>query len=78
MRHLSVEKVTAQRGGADAVGAPSLNVTEVDGSFTQGKVRSSTGLGAHARARGGRTRIAPGRPPGPATRTASRTGRRVS
>ncbi|MFG2382072.1 ABC transporter permease [Streptomyces avermitilis] len=37
-----VEKVAAQKGVASAVGALSLNVTKVDGSFTQGKAKSST------------------------------------
>ncbi|MEU2056640.1 ABC transporter permease [Streptomyces bungoensis] len=38
-----VGKVAAQKGVAAAVGALSLNVTKVDGSFTQGKATSSTG-----------------------------------
>jgi putative ABC transport system permease protein len=38
-----VEKVSAQKGVANAVGTLSLNVTKVDGSFTQGKAQSSTG-----------------------------------
>ncbi|MEU1176420.1 ABC transporter permease [Streptomyces sp. NPDC005820] len=37
-----VTKVAAQKGVADAVGAITLNVTKVDGSFTQGKAQSST------------------------------------
>ncbi|MET7847224.1 ABC transporter permease [Streptomyces avermitilis] len=37
-----VEKVATQKGVASAVGALSLNVTKVDGSFTQGKAKSST------------------------------------
>ncbi|MGW7258919.1 ABC transporter permease [Streptomyces sp. NPDC054834] len=37
-----VEKVSAQKGVDSAVGALSLNVTKVDGSFTQGKAKSST------------------------------------
>ncbi|MFF6999776.1 ABC transporter permease [Streptomyces sp. NPDC008313] len=37
-----VTDVAAQKGVADAVGALSLNVTKVDGSFTQGKAQSST------------------------------------
>ncbi|MFD7816384.1 ABC transporter permease [Streptomyces sp. NPDC059785] len=37
-----VEKVGAQKGVASAVGALTLNVTKVDGSFTQGKAKSST------------------------------------
>ncbi|MFE0676140.1 ABC transporter permease [Streptomyces sp. NPDC058867] len=35
-----VEKVAAQNGVADAVGALTLNVTKVDGSFTQGEAQS--------------------------------------
>ncbi|MFF8428235.1 ABC transporter permease [Streptomyces sp. NPDC016566] len=41
-----VEKVAAQKGVASAVGALSLNVTKVDGSFTQGKAKSSTSSGS--------------------------------
>jgi putative ABC transport system permease protein len=37
-----VAKVAAQKGVASAVGALSLNVTKVDGSFTQGEAQSST------------------------------------
>ncbi|WP_181806457.1 ABC transporter permease [Streptomyces shenzhenensis] len=37
-----VTKVAGQKGVASAVGALSLNVTKVDGSFTQGKAKSST------------------------------------
>ncbi|WP_030932253.1 ABC transporter permease [Streptomyces sp. NRRL S-646] len=37
-----VTKVAAQQGVSAAVGAISLNVTKVDGSFTQGKAKSST------------------------------------
>ncbi|WP_435220237.1 ABC transporter permease [Streptomyces sp. Tue6028] len=37
-----VAKVSAQKGVANAVGALSLNVTKVDGSFTQGKAKSAT------------------------------------
>ncbi|MFJ4790655.1 ABC transporter permease [Streptomyces sp. NPDC088794] len=37
-----VTKVAAQKGVSDAVGALTLNVTKVDGSFTQGKAQSST------------------------------------
>ena len=37
-----VTEVAAQKGVASAVGALSLNVTKVDGSFTQGKAKSST------------------------------------
>ncbi|GHI08163.1 hypothetical protein Scel_64840 [Streptomyces cellostaticus] len=41
-----VAQVAAQKGGAGAVGAVgalSLNVTKVDGSFTQGKAKSTSG-----------------------------------
>ncbi|MFI0545131.1 ABC transporter permease [Streptomyces sp. WSLK1-3] len=38
-----VTKVAAQKGVASAVGALTLNVTKVDGSFTQGKAQSSGG-----------------------------------
>ncbi|MFJ1970953.1 ABC transporter permease [Streptomyces sp. NPDC087903] len=38
-----VAKVSAQKGVANAVGAITLNVTKVDGSFTQGKAQSTTG-----------------------------------
>ncbi|GAB7108000.1 ABC transporter permease [Streptomyces phaeofaciens JCM 4814] len=38
-----VTKVADQKGVAAAVGALTLNVTKVDGSFTQGKAQSSTG-----------------------------------
>ncbi|MGW7242138.1 ABC transporter permease [Streptomyces sp. NPDC054804] len=38
-----VTKVAAQKGVESAVGALSLNVTKVDGSFTQGKAQSSGG-----------------------------------
>ncbi|MFF1724222.1 ABC transporter permease [Streptomyces sviceus] len=38
-----VTKVAAQKGVAGAVGALTLNVTKVDGSFTQGKAQSSGG-----------------------------------
>ncbi|MET7679638.1 FtsX-like permease family protein [Streptomyces sp. NPDC005423] len=37
-----VAKVSSQKGVASAVGALTLNVTKVDGSFTQGKAKSST------------------------------------
>ncbi|MFF4538425.1 ABC transporter permease [Streptomyces aureus] len=37
-----VTEVAAQKGVASAVGALSLNVVKVDGSFTQGKAKSST------------------------------------
>ncbi|MEU9157720.1 ABC transporter permease [Streptomyces sp. NPDC048417] len=38
-----VTQVAAQKGVESAVGALSLNVTKVDGSFTQGKAQSSSG-----------------------------------
>ncbi|MET7652484.1 ABC transporter permease [Streptomyces sp. NPDC005486] len=38
-----VKQVADQKGVAAAVGALTLNVTKVDGSFTQGKAQSSTG-----------------------------------
>ncbi|MBE8475770.1 ABC transporter permease [Streptomyces justiciae] len=38
-----VAKVAKQDGVANAVGAITLNVTKVDGSFTQGKAQSTTG-----------------------------------
>ncbi|MET8077475.1 ABC transporter permease [Streptomyces sp. NPDC005303] len=38
-----VTKIAAQKGVASAVGALTLNVTKVDGSFTQGKAQSSGG-----------------------------------
>ncbi|MFE2535226.1 ABC transporter permease [Streptomyces sp. NPDC059371] len=37
-----VTEVATQKGVASAVGALSLNVTKVDGSFTQGKAKSTT------------------------------------
>ncbi|NEA62041.1 ABC transporter permease [Streptomyces sp. SID12488] len=37
-----VTKVAAQKGVATAVGALSLNVTKVDGSFTQGRAKTDT------------------------------------
>jgi putative ABC transport system permease protein len=37
-----VTKIAAQKGVSAAVGAITLNVTKVDGSFTQGKAKSST------------------------------------
>nr|WSY55396.1 FtsX-like permease family protein [Streptomyces sp. NBC_00886] len=40
-----VTKVAAQKGVSSAVGAITLNVTKVDGSFTQGKAKSSTSSG---------------------------------
>ncbi|MEU1272184.1 FtsX-like permease family protein [Streptomyces sp. NPDC005799] len=47
-----VTKVAAQKGVAAAVGALTLNVTKVDGSFTQGKAKSSTS-GSGSRQQGG-------------------------
>ncbi|MCT9104085.1 ABC transporter permease [Streptomyces mirabilis] len=44
-----VTKVSAQKGVASAVGALSLNVTKVDGSFTQGTAKSSTSGGSSQR-----------------------------
>ncbi|MFD4876453.1 ABC transporter permease [Streptomyces sp. NPDC058420] len=41
-----VTKVAGQKGVASAVGALTLNVTKVDGSFTQGKAKSSTTSGS--------------------------------
>ncbi|MFD6998124.1 ABC transporter permease [Streptomyces mirabilis] len=41
-----VTKVSAQKGVASAVGALTLNVTKVDGSFTQGTAKSSTSSGS--------------------------------
>ncbi|MEU1402414.1 ABC transporter permease [Streptomyces sp. NPDC005728] len=48
-----VEQVAAQKGVASAVGALSLNVTKVDGSFTQGKAQSSSGSGQQQGGPGG-------------------------
>ncbi|MFD4560446.1 ABC transporter permease [Streptomyces sp. NPDC058469] len=41
-----VTKVGSQKGVSSAVGALTLNVTKVDGSFTQGKAKSSTTSGS--------------------------------
>ena len=41
-----VTKVSSQQGVSAAVGALTLNVTKVDGSFTQGKAKSSTSSGS--------------------------------
>ncbi|MFG2374361.1 ABC transporter permease [Streptomyces sp. NPDC048504] len=41
-----VTKVGSQKGVSTAVGALTLNVTKVDGSFTQGKAKSSTTSGS--------------------------------
>ncbi|WP_020115963.1 ABC transporter permease [Streptomyces canus] len=43
-----VTKVAQQKGVASAVGALTLNVTKVDGSFTQGKAQSSGGSGGNS------------------------------
>jgi len=48
-----VAKVAAQKGVASAVGALTLNVTKVDGSFTQGKAQSSTSSGSSGSQQGG-------------------------
>ncbi|MGI5454281.1 ABC transporter permease [Streptomyces sp. CA-249302] len=48
-----VTKVAAQSGVADAVGAITLNVTKVDGSFTQGKAKSSTSSSSGSSQQGG-------------------------
>ncbi|WP_416978757.1 ABC transporter permease [Streptomyces sp. T028] len=58
-----VTKVAKQKGVADAVGAITLNVTKVDGSFTQGKAQSSTsgssGQGGPGGGQGGGSTAAP-------------------
>ncbi|MGW2827579.1 ABC transporter permease [Streptomyces sp. NPDC001286] len=48
-----VTKVGAQKGVASAVGALTLNVTKVDGSFTQGKAKSSTSSSSGSQQQGG-------------------------
>ncbi|MEW2048909.1 ABC transporter permease [Streptomyces sp. NPDC005476] len=48
-----VTQVAGQKGVAAAVGALTLNVTKVDGSFTQGKARSSTGTSGGNGGQGG-------------------------
>ncbi|WP_432026583.1 ABC transporter permease [Streptomyces sp. 1222.5] len=48
-----VERVGAQKGVSAAVGALSLDVTKVDGSFTQGKARSSGTAGGQGGPGGG-------------------------
>ncbi|WP_458243433.1 ABC transporter permease [Streptomyces sp. MAI_2237] len=48
-----VGKVGAQKGVASAVGALTLNVTKVDGSFTQGKAKSSTSSSSGSQQQGG-------------------------
>jgi putative ABC transport system permease protein len=48
-----VTKVASQKGVSTAVGALTLNVTKVDGSFTQGKAKSSTSSGSSSSQQGG-------------------------
>ncbi|WP_328482284.1 ABC transporter permease [Streptomyces sp. NBC_00377] len=48
-----VTQVAGQKGVAAAVGALTLNVTKVDGSFTQGKAQSSTGTSGGNGGQGG-------------------------
>ncbi|MER5433811.1 ABC transporter permease [Streptomyces sp. NPDC002588] len=48
-----VTQVAKQKGVASAVGALTLNVTKVDGSFTQGKAQSSSGSGSGNSGQGG-------------------------
>ncbi|MGW0970464.1 ABC transporter permease [Streptomyces sp. NPDC002516] len=48
-----VTEVSAQKGVASAVGSLSLNVVKVDGSFTQGKAKSSTSSGQQGGPGGG-------------------------
>lgn len=48
-----VTQVADQKGVAAAVGALTLNVTKVDGSFTQGKAQSSSGSGSGNSGQGG-------------------------
>ncbi|MEU5045508.1 ABC transporter permease [Streptomyces griseorubiginosus] len=48
-----VTKVAQQKGVASAVGALTLNVTKVDGSFTQGKAQSSGGNSGSGGGQGG-------------------------
>ncbi|NUR40893.1 MAG: ABC transporter permease [Streptomyces sp.] len=48
-----VAKVAKQDGVANAVGAITLNVTKVDGSFTQGKAQSTTGSSSQSQGQGG-------------------------
>ncbi|MER5790167.1 ABC transporter permease [Streptomyces sp. NPDC001980] len=47
-----VTKVAGQTGVESAVGALSLNVTKVDGSFTQGKAKSTTGSSSNSGGQG--------------------------
>ncbi|MEU0406218.1 ABC transporter permease [Streptomyces griseorubiginosus] len=48
-----VTKVSQQKGVASAVGALTLNVTKVDGSFTQGKAQNSGGNTGNSGGQGG-------------------------
>ncbi|MEU1530357.1 ABC transporter permease [Streptomyces fagopyri] len=48
-----VTRVAAQKGVSSAVGALSLNVTKVDGSFTRGTAKSSTSSGSSGAQQGG-------------------------
>ncbi|MFF4904087.1 ABC transporter permease [Streptomyces sp. NPDC001260] len=48
-----VTEVGSQKGVASAVGALTLNVTKVDGSFTQGKAKSSTSSSSGSQQQGG-------------------------
>ncbi|WP_330349989.1 ABC transporter permease [Streptomyces sp. NBC_00582] len=48
-----VTKVAQQKGVAEAVGAITLNVTKVNGSFTQGKAQSSSGSSGNQGGPGG-------------------------
>ncbi|WP_329313260.1 ABC transporter permease [Streptomyces sp. NBC_01262] len=48
-----VTKVSQQTGVASAVGGLSLNVTKVDGSFTQGQAKSTTGSSSGGGQQGG-------------------------
>ncbi|MGW3813769.1 ABC transporter permease [Streptomyces sp. NPDC005046] len=57
-----VTEVAAQKGVSSAVGALSLNVTKVDGSFTQGKAKSSTSGSAQQGGPGGQNGGSTGAP----------------
>ncbi|WP_328870917.1 ABC transporter permease [Streptomyces sp. NBC_00287] len=48
-----IEKVGQQSGVANAVGALTLNVTKVDGSFTQGQAQSDSGQSDSGQSQGG-------------------------
>lgn len=48
-----VTKVAGQKGVASAVGALTLNVTKVDGSFTQGKAQSQSSGSSQGQGQGG-------------------------